>query len=95
MSTAYILAEQRIINDAAHGIDTTGHIAAQSHFVIEDTPESFHFEVGRPMNDKELLYNKAQEVRKQLENAIENEDYEKAQLLQHTLDVIERKYNKL
>ena len=91
MSSAYILAERRIIEDAAEGIDTTGHLAE-----AEKQGISFEFEVGaKSLTDKELLYEKAVEVRKQLDEAINNDDFESAKALQELLNVIEKKYNRL
>ena len=48
-----------------------------------------------PKTDKELLLEKARVIREQLDNAIADEDYERAKVLQETLNVIEIKYNKL
>ena len=45
--------------------------------------------------EKERLFNHAKEVRKQIDAAIDREDYEAAAILQKTLDVIEIKFNKL
>ena len=88
MSSAYILAEKKIIEDAARGIDTTGHLAEQSI--------DFEFEPGdRDLTDKELLYEKAVEVRKQLDKAIELNEFKKAKQLQELLNIIEIKYKKL
>ena len=94
MSSAYIHAERKIINDAANGIDTTGHIEEANSY---QSPEDFYYEVtGREdLSEKDKLYSKALEVRKQLNEAIDNDDYKKAELLQLTLDMLEYKYNKL
>lgn len=45
--------------------------------------------------EKDRLWNRAVMLRKQINDAIDNEDFEKAQLLKDTLDVIEKKYNEL
>ena len=51
--------------------------------------------VGRPLNEKEILFEQAVAIREQIESAIAVEDYEKADVLQKTLDVIKIKYDKL
>ena len=63
------------------------------------TPEEFgalHDPVSlTPKSEKELLFEKAVAIREQLDKAIADDEYEKASLLQRTLDVIELKYNRL
>ena len=51
--------------------------------------------IGAPQTDKERLFAQAMAIREQLEEAIAVEDYEKAEILQKTLNVLEIKYNKL
>ena len=90
MASAYIHAERKIIDDASLGIDTTGHMAEAESYTTTSTAESFHFSTA-----KQDLFAKAVEVRRQLEEAINNEEYEKASLLQELLDTIERKYGRM
>ena len=62
------------------------------------TPQEFdemHEQLNIPRTEKELLFEKAVAIREQLDKAIANDEYEKASLLQRTLDVIELKYNRL
>ena len=61
-------------------------------------PEQFRmqeFTQSTGGTEKDRLYNRAVMLRKQINDAIDNEDYEKAQLLDDTLKVIEKKYNEL
>ena len=48
-----------------------------------------------PKSDKELLLEKAIAIREQITEAIAEDDFERASVLQKTLDIIESKYNKL
>ena len=98
MSSAYIHAERKIINDATQGIDTTGHMREQ--FGPMNAEQFFEFEVDslgnmKSVTEKDILLDKAREVRNQLEEAIDNDEFEKAELLQRTLNAIQSKYNKL
>jgi len=61
---------------------------------FEFTPEEFH-KAHKPVGEKDKLLHEAREIRKQIDDAISNEDYEKAQLLQDVLDVVKLKYDKL
>ena len=95
MSSAYILAEKKIIEDTAQGNDPTGHDNVSYYFTTSSSPEEFHLEFSKPRTEKELLLEKAQEIRKQLDDAIHAEEYSRAEALQKLLNVIEKKYNKL
>ena len=91
MSSAYILAERKIIEDANKGIDTTGHLAEQGWSMeFESTPEDF----ARPSQKEEILA-KAREVRKQINEAIENEQYEVLPHLNKVLTILEAQYKRL
>ena len=57
--------------------------------------EFFGGGLNTPKSEKELLLDKAREIRRQLDEAIDQDDFERAQALQNLLDVIEIKYNKL
>ncbi len=99
MSSAYIHAESKIIGEAEKGNDLTGFTQHDS-VSYTSTPESFHFEVDnfgnmKHIGAKEALLEKAKEVRKQLDEAIDNDEFEKAELLQQALNAIQTKYNKL
>ena len=62
----------------------------------EWTPEEFHkAHTPVPTTEKEKLFAQAKEIREQINKAITDEDYEKADILQRTLDVIKLKYDKL
>lgn len=100
MSTAYIHAEQKIITEAEQGNDITGF--QSGGYEKQMTPEQFHDEITfdgygnpHPLTPKEMLYDKAKEVLKQLQQAVQDEDYRKASLLDQTLKVIKIKYDKL
>ena len=104
MASAYILAERQIIDDASRGIDTTGHIAeTQGYtFYTSSTSPEEHFakEVDifgnlKPFDEKESILEKARNVRKKLDEAIANDEFEKAEIYQITLDALQRKYDKL
>lgn len=58
-------------------------------------PEEFMGMMKQPLGPKEQLYQQAVDIRRQLDEAIENDEYEKCDNLQKILDVIEIKYNKL
>jgi len=60
----------------------------------EFTPEDF-YKAHAPLGEKEKLFAQAKEIREQINKAITDEDYEKADILQRTLDVIKLKYDKL
>ena len=63
------------------------------HYTMDWTSPEEMF--AGPKTDKELLFEKAVEIRRQLDEAIGADDYERAGALQKLLDVIETKYNKL
>ncbi len=78
------------------------YYAAAEEIVKGLSPEEFaKFEsdpfgnVAPQRTEKEKLYNQALEIRAQINRAVEEEEYEVAEVLQRTLDVIELKYNKL
>ena len=61
-------------------------------------PETYRMQEFAPStggSEKERLYNRAVMLRKQIDDAINNEDYEKAQLLDDTLQIIKKKYDEL
>ena len=95
MSSAYIHAEAKIINDAQNGIDTTGHIADMKQTISFESPSVTPEEFYQASSPKESLLSKAREVRRQLDEAIDNDEYEKADMLQSVLDAIQAKYDKL
>ena len=94
MSSAYILAERKIIDDAHNGIDTTGHIAQYDSMSPEEQFEA-DFQFNRKLSDKELLKEKADEVRRQYDEAMDAEDYLRAGALHELLNVIQIKYDRL
>ena len=77
--------------------DTIIRLATSEEISEFMSPEGFRdaFGSSRPMTEKEILFQQAVSIREQIENAIAEENYEKADILQKTLDVIELKYNKL
>ncbi len=93
MRAAYILAEQSIIDAASKGIDII-YDPDTTSYSMEMGPEDF-FRTEQPLNDEESLLKKAREVKKKLDDAIQDEDYTKAQMFQNILDGLEIKYNKL
>ena len=62
------------------------------------SPESFRIQessLSTGNTEKDRMWNRAVMLRKQIDEAVDNEDYEKAQLLQDTLNVIKKKYDEL
>ena len=95
MSSAYILAERKIIEDAASGIDTTGHIAEQQRTIEFVSPEEFYqADKNKPMTIAEEILEKAREVREKLDDAIHNNNFVKAKMFQQILDGLEKQYNR-
>ena len=103
MKAAYISAEREIINEANKGNDLTGW-DKQPDVLTEFGPmsaEEFHnFEVDGFGNIKnisagDMLLDRAREVRKKLDIAIQDENYVKASMLQNVLNGIEIEYKKL
>ena len=87
MSSAYILAERKIIEDANKGIDTTGHLAeAGWSMEFEDTPQT---------SKKQEILDKAKEIRKQINEALENEQYEALPHINKVLTILEAQYKRL
>ena len=105
MRAAYIMAEQMIIEEANKGNDLTGHDTPPATNIIftsdSTNPEefdNFSFSFGeqpKPLTDIEQVYAKAVEVREKLDNAIHDNDFVKARMLQNVLDGLELKYNRL
>ncbi len=96
MRAAYILAEQSIIESASRGIDLTGYESSNYTIAFEDMgPEQFFSTSTGSVDEAESLLSKAREVRKKLDDAIQNDDYIKAQTFQNILNGLEIKYNKL
>lgn len=106
MRSAYIAAEQLIVNEASKGNDLTGiETVTEADNITwtssSTTPEDFfaaeidQFGNIRNISEAEMLLEQARELRKQLDNAIQNEEYDKAKILQDTLDKVQIKYNKL
>ena len=58
-------------------------------------PEEFMGMMKEPLGPKEALLEQAHEIRRQLDEAIDNDEFEKCENLQKILDIIEIKYNKL
>ena len=65
----------------------------------QDTPEGFYriqeSSLSTGGNEKDRLWNRAVMLRKQIDDAVASDNFEKAQLLKDTLDIIEKKYNEL
>lgn len=62
--------------------------------VREWTPEEFA-KAHAPLGEKDRLYAQATELRKQINDALVEENYERAEILQKTLDIIKMKYDRL
>ena len=101
MVSAYVAAERYIINENSKGNDPTGSEAGIAYYTTSTAdPESFFHEVDefgnlKPMSDKEILMDKARKVRELLDKAIANDEFEKAEVYQRTLDALKRKYDNL
>ena len=104
MRAAYIMAEQMIIEEANKGNDLTGHDTPPATNIIftsdSTSPEefdnfTFSFGEPKPLTDIEQVFAKAVEVREKLDNAIHDNDFVKARMLQNVLDGLELKYNRL
>ena len=104
MSSAYIQAESQIINSAAQGIDLTGYTTDNPNvtYTFEPmNPEDFFakevdgFGNLKNVDDKEEILKRARRVRKQLDEAIAEDNFEKAEILQNTLNILQKKYDKL
>ena len=98
MVRAYIEAERRIIEDASKGVDLTGYSTTTTFLPMD--AETFHYQVDgfgniKHESEKEGLYKKAQVIRQQVNDAIAEEDYERAEVLEKLLRVIKDKYDKL
>ena len=68
-----------------------GWVDPEKMFKMDDGAYMFRGDLG----EKEKLFEQAKQIRKQINDAISQEDYEKADILQKTLDVIKLKYDKL
>ena len=62
---------------------------------FNDTPESFYSNPQQAPSDKEALLEQARAVRILLDEAIADDEFEKASSLQEVLNTLEIKYNKL
>ena len=83
-------------------IELTANPFEEMQKAIEETewldPEMFRIQesnLSTGNTDKDRMWNRAVMLRKQIDEAVDNEDYEKAQLLQDTLNVIKKKYDEL
>ena len=96
MTTAYINAERMIIENSNRGLDIIGN-----REVFEDPVPDFNdFELedlsfGRKMTPIEEVWRSAEKVREKLDEAINSENYVKAEMLQNVLNGLEEQYNKL
>ena len=106
MVTAYIQAETNIITNAEAGIDLTGFTGESIQFTTTSTfdpmtpQEFFSKEVDafgnlKNVDEKSVLLEKARKVRELLDKAIANDEFEKAEVYQRTLDILQEKYDKL
>ena len=100
MRAAYIDAERLIIQEAEKGNDLTGAETSYTIAFEPMSPEEFakHEKDGKgniKLSEEEYLLAKARQVREQLDQALYDEDYIKAKMLQTVLNGLERKYNRL
>ena len=105
MMSAYIAAERTIIEENSKGNDITGSESAISYYSTTTfepmTPQEFFsaevdaFGNLKNVDEKSVLLEKAMKVRELLDKAIANDEFEKAQVYQRTLDILQEKYDKL
>ena len=107
MVSAYVAAERYIISENSKGNDPTGSENAIQYYTTTTaefdpmTPqEYFAKEVDafgnlKNVDRKEELLDKARRVRELLDKAIANDEFEKAQVYQRTLDILQERYNNL
>ena len=101
MTTAYINAERMIIENSNRGIDITGHDTFYKDRGVsldnfEGAIEDLEFlKGGTPLTPSDEVWEAAKEVRAKLDEAIEKDEYVKAEMLQNVLDGLQEQYNKL
>ena len=107
MKAAYIDAERTIMQEANRGNHITGFQDQQVSFEVDGfefnantTDESFSWIFGDGnkmgnLNELDRIYKDAQNVRNKLDQAIDEENYVKAEMLQNVLNGLEKQYNKL
>ena len=101
MKAAYIAAERQIISDAQKGIDLTGFNEATTIAFEPMSPQDFFqaevdaFGNMKKLSEADVIFEKAKEVRKKLDNALDEENYLKAEMFQNILNGLEKQYNRL
>ena len=101
MISAYVGAERFLIDEAAQSMGLYSpeqYDPLNAKKIYEDSTSIEEWIAGSNMpnlSEKDKLYRQAQELRKQINQAIAEENFEKAAILDKTLKVIEIKYNKI
>lgn len=95
MASAYIKAEQKIISEAEKGVDLTGFTHNDSKTIVFESTTVEEFAQEERMSEKDKLEKDGIEIKKQIENAIQNEDYESAEALTKLFNVLRDRWKRL